>query len=96
MRRAAKIDTNQTDIVQWLRRNGCNVLHLHTLKNCCDLLVGYKGKLYLFEVKDGNKPESQRKLTKGEQKFFDDWKGYPLHVVTNYFDCAEILEIDMF
>ena len=94
--RAAKVDGNQKHIVDFLRRSGCKVLHLHTLKNCCDLLVGYRGKLYLFEVKDGDKPASQRKLTKGEQSFFDEWQGYPLHVVTSIFEASEILEIHLF
>ena len=48
-----------------------------------DLVVGYRGVLYLLEVKDGNKPPSKRRLTPDEQKFFNDWAGYPVHVVNS-------------
>jgi hypothetical protein len=54
---------------------GCSVLIVSQLKNCFDILVGWKGKNFAFEIKDGNKPPAQRKLTEGEKKFFDSWKG---------------------
>lgn len=75
MRRIARIDGNQKQIVEQLRRLGVTVLHTHQLKNCFDILVGYEGKNYAFEIKDGSKPKSARQLTEGEQKFFDIWKG---------------------
>jgi len=65
---------------------------MHQLKNCVDLLVGYRGTLYLFEVKDGAKPESARQLTEGEAEFFEDWKDYPVHVVTSLDDCLKIFQ----
>jgi hypothetical protein len=75
MRRIARIDGNQKQIVEQLRRLGVTVLHTYQLKNCFDILVGYEGKNYAFEIKDGSKPKSARKLTEGEQKFFDGWLG---------------------
>jgi len=75
MRLASRIDSNQPEIVEELRKQGCSVYHVHKLKNGFDILVGYKGKNYCFEIKDPDKPPSQRKLTKGEQEFFDTWKG---------------------
>ena len=89
--RAAKIDSNQVEIISYLRDKGCKVLHLHTLKNCCDALVGYRGKLFLIEIKDGKKPKSQRQLTDGEKKFFAEWEGYPLFIVESVNDCNDIL-----
>lgn len=91
MKRAARIDANQVGIITYLRECGCKVLHLHQLKNCCDALVGYEGKLFLIEIKDGSKPASQRKLTEGEQKFFKEWEGYPLYKVESVKDCLNIL-----
>jgi hypothetical protein len=75
MRRAAKIDDNQNRIVSGLRRMGASVLVVSQLKNCFDILVGWKGDNFAFEIKDGDKPPSQRKLTEGEKKFFDEWNG---------------------
>ena len=90
--RAAKIDSNQVEIISYLRDKGCKVLHLHTLKNCCDALVGYRGKLFLIEIKDGKKPKSQRQLTDGEKKFFAEWVDYPLFIVQSIEDCETILK----
>ena len=41
---------------------GGYVLHTHQLKKAFDILVGYKGKLYIIEIKNDAKGE----LTKGE------------------------------
>jgi len=66
--KASKVDSNQKEIVTALRRVGAVVLITSMLKNAFDILVGYKGKLYIVEIKDGKKPSSQRKLTEGELK----------------------------
>jgi hypothetical protein len=75
LRRASKIDANQPEIVKALRLLGYSVLHVHQLKNCFDILVGAKGKNYAFELKDGTLPPSKKKLTPGEQEFFNKWQG---------------------
>ena len=48
-----------------------------------DLLVGFRGKTALLEVKDGRKPPSARKLTEAEQRFFDEWRGGTLAIVNS-------------
>jgi len=50
MRRAAKVDSNQKQIVKQLRELGISVAPGHD-----DLLVGYQGKTYWFELKDPDK-----------------------------------------
>lgn len=76
MRRAAKADDNQPQIVQAFRRLGFSVQHLHTVgKGCPDILIGRAGLNFLIEIKDGSKCESKRKLTKDEQDFFKIWRG---------------------
>ena len=76
MRRAAKTDANQEQIVNLLRAVGATVFPTHQVgRGFPDLVVGYRGINYLLEVKDGNKPPSKRKLTTDEQKFFDEWGG---------------------
>ena len=53
IRRAARIDANQPEIVRVLREAGATVQPLHTVgKGCPDLVVGYNGQNYLLEIKD--------------------------------------------
>ena len=76
MRRAAKTDSNHKEIVKGLRKAGCTVLDLSAVGNGCpDICVGRAGHNWLFEIKDGEKPPSQRKLTMMEQAFFASWRG---------------------
>lgn len=80
-RRAAKVDANQSDLVLELRKRGATVQHLHMVGHGCpDICVGYRGANFLFEIKDGSKPPSARKLTPPEQSFFDNWRGQ-VHVI---------------
>lgn len=83
MRRNARVDANQKQIVTALRRVGATVLITSQLKNCFDILVGYNGVNYIMEIKDGEKVKSQQKLTLGEQKFKNEWKGGEYYIVKN-------------
>ena len=76
MRRAAKIDANQPEIVDVARRMGCTVQPLHTVGGGVpDLLVGISGVNDLWEIKDGKKPPSDRRLTPDQIIWHDDWRG---------------------
>lgn len=68
MRRNAKVDENQPKIVEALRKAGAFVVITSQLKNAFDILVAFQGKLFIMEIKDGEKPPSARKLTDGEIK----------------------------
>ena len=82
MRRSAKIDANQNDIVNALRRAGATVQSLAANgQGVPDLLVGFKGQTFLFEIKDGDKPASARKLTPDQVEWHKAWRGGPLVVV---------------
>lgn len=71
MRRAAKVDQNQAAIVAALRRCGASVQHLHQIgKDCPDLLVGFRGRNFVVEVKDANGT-----LTPGQAKWMSEWRG---------------------
>ena len=76
MRRAAKVDANQGEIVTALRGIGATVQPLHGVgSGCPDLLAGYRGRNLLIEVKDGSKPPSARKLTPDQTEWHAGWKG---------------------
>jgi hypothetical protein len=84
MRRAAKIDANQTAIVKALRQMGCTVQHLHSVGDGCpDLLVGAHGVTLLVEVKDGSKPPSARRLTPDQEIWHRSWTGGPVAIVND-------------
>ena len=76
-RQASRVDGNQASIVRQLRAVGASVLHTH----CFDLLVGYRGRTFLMEVKDPAQPSSKRQLTEGEAQFKAKWRGSTYHVV---------------
>lgn len=83
LRRAAKIDANQPEIVEALRSVGATVVSLAAAGNGTpDLLVGFRQSTYLLEVKDGNKAKSARQLTPDQIKWHVEWTGGPLAVVS--------------
>ena len=82
MRRAAKVDQNQDQVVSALRAAGAKVQSLAAVgKGVPDLLCQYKGAFSLIEVKDGRKTPSQRKLTEDQVKWHEEWKSAFLGVV---------------
>ena len=68
MRYAARVDANQAKIVQALRDAGA---YVWVLGLPVDILVGYKGKTILVEIKDGPK----KRLTALQRDFFESWTG---------------------
>lgn len=83
MRRAAKIDTNQPDVVAEFRALGCTVTPTHMIgRGFVDIVVGVVGINLLVEIKDGDKVPSARKLTPDEQVWHDAWKGQKAVVET--------------
>lgn len=74
-----RVDTNQTQIVRELRRLGMEVLHLHSVHHGCpDILVGYRGRNILLEIKKDEKA----KLTPDQVIWHSVWKGQ-VAVVSN-------------
>lgn len=76
MRRAAKADDNQPQIVKAFRQLGFSVAHTHTIgKGFPDIVVGRNGINTLVEIKDGKKVKSQKQLTPDEKEFHETWRG---------------------
>lgn len=76
MRRAARIDDNQPEIVAYLRKRGASVQILSAVgQGCPDLLVGYCSVTVPVEVKDGEKPPSRQALTADEALWMSNWAG---------------------
>lgn len=91
MRRAARVDDNQGQIVDALRRVGCSVWSLAGVgKGFPDLAVGFRGRNLFLEVKDGSKPPCKRRLTPDEEAFHASWRGH-VAVVESVEDALKIV-----
>jgi hypothetical protein len=90
--RGKRIDANQNEVVKSLRKiPGVSVAITSAMgKGYPDLNVGYKGITYLFELKDGNKTASQKKLTEDELQWHSKWTGH-VAVVECVDDIIEII-----
>ena len=76
MRRAAKVDVTQAEIVDALRKAGATVQPLHTVGDGCpDLLVGFRRANFLLECKPNIGSPSRRNLRANQQDWHDGWKG---------------------
>jgi Holliday junction resolvase len=83
-----RVDSNQVEIVKELRRLGMEVEHLHGVgKGCPDILVGYKGKNVLLEIKKDDKA----KLTPDQVLWHHSWKGQ-VAVVTNVIEAVKAVK----
>jgi hypothetical protein len=79
------VDANQAGIVADLRLiPGCQVLTLAEVgSGCPDLLVGYRGFNFLFELKNPDVHYNQKLPTIARQKEFrDKWPGQVRQVTT--------------
>ena len=64
-------DENEPEIVKALESCGCAVFRLDTP---CDLLVARGGVNILIEVKNPDKPKSDRRQTPAQRDFSEDWE----------------------
>ena len=81
-----RTDANQSQIVRMLRDFGASVQDLHTVGHGCpDILVGYGGKNYAFEIKA---PGGQ--LTKDEYEWQQSWRGN-YYIIHNIEEALQIL-----
>lgn len=74
MRRAAKVDDNQEEIVKALRKIGVSV---EIIGKPVDLLLWHRGHYSLMEIKN---LEGRDRLTEDQLKFIARWPG-KIHIV---------------
>ena len=87
-----RIDDNQPAIVKALRDIGASVQSLADLgSGCPDILVGYRGKNYTFEIKDWKQPPSKRRLTPHEKRWHQLWGGQ-VCVIETFDDALKIIQ----
>jgi hypothetical protein len=86
MRRAARVDQNQTQIISALRAAGA---YVWIIGLPVDLLVGYKNHTFLVEIKT----DSKKRLTKLQADFFENWVGGTLCRIDNAESALRMLKV---
>ena len=92
MRRAARADANQPEIVKVFRKLGGTFQHTHSIPGALDGILGYCGVDVRIEIKDGSRIPSERKLTTAEQKTVDEWNGRKPEIIESVSDAALLME----
>ncbi len=83
MRTRARQDRNQGEIVRALEKLGATVEPIRSLRGGVpDLLVGYRGKNYLIEIKAGK----EGRLSESQKNWRDKWQGGKPFVVRSIDD----------
>ena len=95
MRRNPRKDANHNAVVKALEMVGCNVQDLAAVgSGCPDILLGIPTTrtLVMFEIKNGEKPPSKRKLKEDTQvPWHAKWDGYPVHIVESVSEALAIV-----
>ena len=86
MRRAARVDSNQTAVVGALRAAGA---YVWIIGLPVDLMVSYKGHTVLMEVKDG----PGKRLTALQEAFFAKWEGGTLSKIDGPESALNVLKV---
>ena len=67
-----RVDENQKQLIHTFIALGASVLNLSTVgRGCPDLLIGYRGKSVLVEIKR----DSKASYTESQVKFMQNWRG---------------------
>lgn len=79
LRRAAKRDSVEVEVVGALRSAGVDV---YLTSQPFDAILGYRGKTFLAEFKSGKRG----RFTEAQQKFMSYWRGAPVVVLRSVED----------
>ncbi len=91
MRRRGRVDDNQPAMVADLRKIGASVAVTSGVGDGFgDIVVGYRGLNFCFEIKDPNKAPSKRKLTPDEKTFHAEWRGQ-IDIILTLEDALKIM-----
>ena len=86
MRRAARTDTNQAELVEVMRQMGASVQDLSMVgSGCPDLVVGFRGRNYMVEIKT-----EKGKLRTAQHRWHGEWRGH-VSVIRTVDDAVALL-----
>lgn len=82
-----KVDANQAEIAEALRRCGASVVSLADVGGGVpDILIGFRGMTYLAEIKTAH-----GQLNELQQEWHAAWRGFPVLVLRSVDDAAKAL-----
>ena len=94
---AKRTDDNHKDVVTEFRKAMAEATVFDASgagRGFPDLVIGWRGKNYLFEIKDPEKPPSARGLTDVQKEMHTNWQGQ-IHVVHSAAEiCAQIARLE--
>ena len=86
-----QLDKNQPKIIRELKSLGYSVQSLASIgSGCPDLLVGFNGNNYLFEIKNPERRGAKRFPNELEQEYIGNWKG-SIHLAYTSQDIIDII-----
>ena len=89
-RRQTNYDANHIEIVEKLRSIGAVVVDLAAVgKGVPDILVGFRGKTYLMEIKT-----AKGYVRATQEQFFRSWNGGHIAVVRSFDDAYNVLTME--
>lgn len=91
-RRAARVDESQPKIVRALRAVGAMVVSLAGVGgDVPDLLVGFRGRTYLFEVKAPGREMHHRQRVRRQAEWRARWPGGPVNAIATPEEALRII-----
>jgi hypothetical protein len=92
--RGARLDENHHEIVDALRAVGADVLSTADLgKGVPDLVVAFRGTVYLIEIKNPKSCYGRGGLNKLQRKWAATWTGAMVHVVKSIDEALHVIGI---
>lgn len=85
---AKATDANQKEIVRLL--NEIPGVKAVVIGDPVDLLIGYKARNYMFEIKDGGKKDYEHRYTKKQRDFLKTWPGQ-VRVAKSFDEILQVL-----
>jgi len=89
---ASRVDSNQPELVEYIRGHGATFQHTHTVPGALDGIIGFHGIDQRVEIKDPTQPKKKHLLTEMEVETFDTWKGRKPVVIFTREDCKLVLK----
>jgi hypothetical protein len=90
MRRAARVDANQAEIVGFMRAQGASV---YLIQLPVDLLVGINGKTALVEIKDPKSSYGKKGMNENQKSFGSTWQGGTLCLIDSIEAADRLLKV---
>lgn len=87
---AARVDENQGEIIDALREAGASV---YIIKLPVDLIVGYKGKTMLVEIKSQKTAYGRKGPNKNQAAFMRTWEGGSVAMINSVDAALNLLKV---